>query len=580
MDHSSHFLHQHTRYVPLPPHNPRHPQFPQDPNFQNPRPHHFPHPPAPALPAPPPPTPISYRTIHTPPPPRPFNPPHQSQFVFNTPNYSHHSVEEDRPIPANHHNDFSHPQRVSNRVIIDNDRPRHKLPEFSNQENRCVWNPTRVLADNRPSRPYPPLDFDRKLPQHPFDHESMSPFKPIDKTRYDSEGSSRLRIERIDGYEANTREEILWGRGDENYHRRGDFASNHDTSSADFGILSNQCTSSRDTDSRSGGYIHIYGLEHSNEISRGNRRDGHGESKRWVNDRKAPRGLHDLSFQLDTNDVDAGAGDSGRFMSGKREYYASELGRYNNRGNRESAHEFVRTPKKQIQKKSALLRIQTVKPNHRNREIEQLHYTGYADDSNTNSFRGKEQLGYSGYDIKPDEREGSPVELDISFKSNSLVAKAIVSSSSSAIVSGADVTPVSDTNLTPTQKKRKVLVPDSDSSDLQFSKSSNGTVNLNNSPCKASDTSSSGKDLNLQRNVSTSHTQPCSDATHISNGINVVVQSPKGNNPHGKKEVVQSLGALFQMKLPIFVLQTHMIELCKKIELLAAVLTKLKRVQR
>ncbi|KAI4307225.1 hypothetical protein L6164_030435 [Bauhinia variegata] len=523
MDHSPHFLHQHARRVPVLPHNPRHPQFPQDPNFQNPRPHHCPPPSAPALQTPPPPPPLSYRTIHTPLPPRPYNPPHQSQFVFNTPYYGHHPVEDDRPVSADQHHGFSHPLS-------------HKLPVFGNPENRYgVCNPPKVLAYNRLSSPYPPLVFDRESPQHSFDR----------KLRYDSECRSRLRIDGIDGHEANVRENIVWSRGDEIYHRRGDFASNNDTSSGDFGILSGQCTSSRGVDSKSGGYVHLSGLERGNEISRGNRRDGRGESKRWINDRKAPRGLHDLSLELDTNDIDAGASDSVRFMSGKREYYGSELGRYNNRGNREGAHELIRTPKKQIQKKSALLRIQTFKPNYRNREIEQLHYTGYSDDSNSNSLRGKEQLEYSGYDMKPGEREGSPVELDISFKSNSLVAKAIVSSSSSAIVSGTDMAAYSDTDLIPIQKKEKVMVTDGDSSDLQSPKLSNGAVSLTKSPCIVSDTSSSGKDLNLQKNVSsghshTQHTQTCSNAAHNSQGKNEMVQSPKGTVSGGITNICSS----------------------------------------
>lgn len=121
----------------------------------------------------------------------------------------------------------------------------------------------------------------------------------------------------------------------------------------------------------------------------------------------------------------------------KRDYHGSESVRYSNGNNgsrsnsRECNHvrEFSRTPpKKQIQKKSALLRIQTVKPNHRNRDVEQLRYVP---DSNNNFFRGnKDQHGerYS----KTEERKRSPVELDISFESNSLVAKAIVAAPSTS----------------------------------------------------------------------------------------------------------------------------------------------------
>ncbi|KAJ1395671.1 hypothetical protein SESBI_33233, partial [Sesbania bispinosa] len=176
----------------------------------------------------------------------------------------------------------------------------------------------------------------------------------------------------------------------------------------------------------------------------------------------------------------------------KREYYCSEMVRYNNncRGNSmECGHEFTRTPpKKQIQKKSALLRIQTVKPSHRNHNVEQLRYAGYAPDSNSNFFRSKEQHGYIGHGMKAEEREESPMELDISFESNSLVAKAIVAPSSLGA-------PVSDSNLTPV-------------SDL---------------PCKTNDTSSVGKELSLQKNVVDTSSQPCA------------------GNPRGKNEVAVSV---------------------------------------
>jgi len=123
-----------------------------------------------------------------------------------------------------------------------------------------------------------------------------------------------------------------------------------------------------------------------------------------------------------------------------RDYRDSETGRYSNgsRGNsREFNHpnqgrEFSRTPpKKQIQKKSALLRIQNIKPNHRNRDVEQLRYVN---DSNGNFFRGngKDQHG-RGYMKGEERKKGSPVEVDvdISFESNVFVAKHIVTAAPS-----------------------------------------------------------------------------------------------------------------------------------------------------
>lgn len=322
-------------------------------------------------------------------------------------------------------------------------------------------------------------------------------------------------MEHLDNYEENPRErgDFAWGRGsDGNYHRR------------DFGV---------DVDSKPGGYVHVYSVGCEGEVSRGSSRresrDAHGENKRWINDRKGNRELHDSSFEFGKNEVAAAAGNGNdfRIVSGKRDYYGSELNRYNGRGNnRECGHEFTRTPPhKQIQKKSALLRIQTVKPNHRNRENEQSRYNGYAADSNSNFFRGKEQHGYQGHGMKAEEREGSPVELDISFESNSLVAKAIVAPSSLAVVCDTNTIPVSDTDLCSAEKRKKVSVSDSDCSGLQPAKLSTGAVSLNSSPCKANDTSSSGKDLSLQKNVSDTCSPPCTSVT---------------NKPHGKNEVALS----------------------------------------
>ncbi|KAI9113098.1 hypothetical protein K1719_015623 [Acacia pycnantha] len=528
MDHPSHSHHQHqqARYAPLPPNHMRHSQFPEDPRF---RPHHLPPPPPPPsapTPLPPPPS-LSYRNVRTPP---PYNPPHQSQFSFNAPNYAHGPIEEDRSVSASHPHDFTHSQRVSNRMIIENDRPRQSLPDFDyrSTDNRIGgWNPPRVLSDNRSSRPYPPIDFDRELHhQRPLNHKIAPPYPPTDRVRFNSEGNSRGRVDHIDGYEVKTREEFAWGRVDEKYLRRRDFGSNLNASSGDFGIMSSQSTLSRDLDSENGDYV-LYGLERDNEISRGTRRDGLGDSKRWVNDRKGSRDPHNSSFELGNNE---NGGDGIRVTSGK--YYGSELGRYNNRGNRESGHEFSRAPKKQIQKKSALLRLQMVKPNHKNREIEQLPYTNYGDDSSSNSFRGKDQFEYSGFGVKAEERERSPVELDISFKSNSLVAKAIVAPSSSA-VSDVDITSVSDTDFAPAEKGKNGLASDNDSPDLKPAKPSMAAVNLGGSPCKANLIPSSNKELNLQKKVSDSCSQLCASVATNCHVKNKGAQTPKGIVSHG-----------------------------------------------
>ncbi|XP_071923830.1 uncharacterized protein [Coffea arabica] len=95
--------------------------------------------------------------------------------------------------------------------------------------------------------------------------------------------------------------------------------------------------------------------------------------------------------------------------------------------------------KKQVQKKSALLRIQLGKGNNRNNNRNKSHDNSrysraYYDDSKLSfggSFKGKEKDDFVHPDWKTEgQREKSPVELDVSFKSNALVAKAIKATSS------------------------------------------------------------------------------------------------------------------------------------------------------
>jgi hypothetical protein len=369
-----------------------------------------------------------------------------------------------------------------------------------------------------------PLDLDRNAAQH---HERAFD-RQIDKFRPDSEGSSRFsRVEFNDGFDPNRREreELVWGNrsGD---HRRG--GGHFNSPSRDLGFVSNhnhnhnQNQSLRNFESNSGGYDHRYGSVR-NEGYRGGRIDAD-------HDRQTSREVGDLSYEIGDGDGDRAA----RIGSGKREYFGSEMGRYNNsRGNREGSHEYNRTPRKQIQKKSALLRIQVVKPNHRNRESDQPHYPGYFDKTNSGSFRGKDQFMY-GMDEEVEgeeevvEREGSPVELDVSFKSNSLVAKAIVASSSSAVVSDLDLTPKSE-------KIRKVS--DGDCSNSKSSKLNEGTVNLDSSIRVAKKESASGKDSKQSEekvitcdvgNVCDGSSQPCSSGAGVSLGKSKVERFSKG----------------------------------------------------
>lgn len=115
--------------------------------------------------------------------------------------------------------------------------------------------------------------------------------------------------------------------------------------------------------------------------------------------------------------------------------------------------EVFKSPKKVVQKKSALNRIQFSKSQVRNNRIEENHNTSSRSgelDSKTIRNRRSNRVG--------EESKKNPMELDVSFKSNSLVAKAVEVEGSS--------------NLTP--KKRKASNVSSSSS----TKASDGGANL------------------------------------------------------------------------------------------------------
>ncbi|KAL2317845.1 hypothetical protein Fmac_031721 [Flemingia macrophylla] len=255
---------------------------------------------------------------------------------------------------------------------------------------------------------------------------------------------------------------------------------------------------------RSPGYVRVYSLEFDADVT------GRG-SKRWLQDRG--REFNESCSSL----VNSGSSSSNN-NSDKYYHHGSDLGRYSRGSNgRECVHEFARTPpKKQVQKKSALLRIQTVKPsnNHRNREV----YQGYA---SSEFFRGK-------------EREGSPVEIDISFESNSLVAKAIVAPPSSSVsVPDLNVTPDSDFGY----GERIKRVSEGDCSGLPPVRVSSVIVDLNRSPFKGNHhcSVSGKKEVGVHNNVDAGSSRTSARDPDHSRGENKVPNSGKvGNVSSGK----------------------------------------------
>lgn len=342
---------------------------------------------------------------------------------------------------------------------FDDDLPR-RLPDYIRDDRPDLWDSPRFLPDRWPSRPYPPANLEADSYRRPLDNQPMSPVK----IRRELEGNSRFVGEH------KQREEHILGRGDDNYHRRGQFGSTSNRSSRDFRMVSNQMNHSSPGDN-------LRGLPYD---------DGMDENQRWVHDREVNEDAHFSFIERGSNEIGDAAGI--RVAAGKREHYRcrevnAQLERHSSKGSREDNYEFSRISRKPPQKKSVLLRIQ--KPNYRNREDERLHYLGYLDDNKYSSFRGKEQNMYQNHDMEEQVREGSPVELDVSFKSNSLVAKAIATPSSAG---------VSDLHVTPRNEKvRKVLILNKDSSGSSAIKPSAGTGKLENAALAT--TSSSDKDL-------------------------------------------------------------------------------------
>ncbi|XP_057973394.1 uncharacterized protein At1g21580 [Malania oleifera] len=446
--HHHHHHHHHPRYVPMNPPIPPPPGPPPalagDPPIYAP-PHVHIHPPPPQqfpppLP-PPPPLQPSFRHLPPPLPPSPYDS-FQTQFTFlnpgrpidddSTPHHHHH-----------HHPDFAH---SSKRSLFDDDR-RFRVPEFGTD----LRNRSRVMV--------PPDDrlFEDPEPHfRPFNHGSMSSYRTIDSFRHESEPAFRFRVNHDDRFDQNQREEVVWGRSDsrgDDHGRRGQFILNSNGASTDFEFDNfNSASLLMDYADNLGNYDSRYGLGSESELFRNDRGDGVSERQRWGHTHVR----HDFELGNKQNGDGDDDGDGFWVASGKRMARTLESGKYNSRGDREGGGEFDRTPRKKSQKKSVLLRLQ--KPTARNRNGE--HSAAYFDDSQPSSFRGKDTLMYSDHRVE-EERVGSPVELDVSFRSNVLVAKPIAASLNPTVVSARTLNPRN-------RKFRKVTEPNRDSSNLQL----------------------------------------------------------------------------------------------------------------
>ncbi|XP_021891027.1 uncharacterized protein LOC110809476, partial [Carica papaya] len=417
------YLHQNNshRYAPFsPPPPPRPPRPPRPPHsfHENPTfygnhhhhhsyhalpPHQLPLPPIPPSQPQPQQQLPSYRPF---PPQRPYD---LRQFIYNPhpdDRMNHHPRSQPAaPSSSSHHqfHDLPDSSWPTHRVILN-----HRVSPVKREVRPDLWDYlTRVGTENRPHQHHHVDDLDH---HRQFDGRTVSQDRTIDRFRQDLEGDFRFREELSNrGFGHNVREDYARDMIEENYN------CHSDRSSRDVGLVM------RVYESNSSHYDNSYGSASEEGVIRSNARDGSTDNPIWVDERD----IRDSAIEMENAEIDDG--EVARILSRKVGSHITPAERYNDKGSRESSHELGRTPWKQIQKKSAFLRIQMAKPNHRNREDNRLHYSGYFEDTKSSSFRGKGSMA------EDKEREGSPMELDVSFKSNSLVAKAIVAPSSSNI---------------------------------------------------------------------------------------------------------------------------------------------------
>ncbi|GLT77926.1 hypothetical protein SLA2020_494800 [Shorea laevis] len=462
--------------------------------------------------APPPLPPQHHQSYHTLPAPSPPRPPQHHPY------HSHHAqLTNSSNFNPNPNSTHQLRELPPHRHLFEKERP-HRVPDFETWAD--FW------TDNQGPRQHPVATLDRESHYHQL---GRRPVSPIDSFGHDLEGSSRFRNEHYgDRFEQTQKaEDFVWVHGD----RQGP-----DRSSRDFGIVSKGFELNLvSVDNR---YESAY---HHEVISRG-MSDGMPENVRWGQDRQGLRDLHLRDELIEVGNSDVGNRDEPRIFFRKLEYHDSEVERYTDRGSGDGSQEFNHTPRKQIQKRSAFLRIQMAKPNYRSREDERSHYMSHSSEVKLGSFRGKDQLAHLDHGMEEEGREESEVELDVSFKSNSLVAKAIVVSSSCP--------PVSDSSLTPRASKiRKVMASNKDSSSSPLAKVNEGSVKVDDSTHNSNNNAPTSEDLKQSEakrasgifDVQDTARKSCSNGTNASPRKSKVDRFPKVATKHdGSSNVVSS----------------------------------------
>ncbi|KAM7514771.1 hypothetical protein LguiA_004354 [Lonicera macranthoides] len=388
------FNHHHHRYVP---HRPT--LSPSD--HRNPpylRHHHH-------LPPPPPPPQLPLPLPPAPPPPPPYNP-HQSQFTFLNPH---------PPLPHS-----PPPPRVSNRTLIDHNHHHYRnYPDPHPHPPRVSYRPTdNYIRD---------LDLEERSNNYRFRDGSVDGYRDSNLPNPQFLWHDRRRrggVDDLDNFDQNI--------DSYRYDRRSNRYLSDSDRSRDFDTYNDSYNGPNSNVS----HDFVAGFERNVEEpyvpmldGEGFRRNRDDENRRWGRI-DSPIGTERYDFEF--------SGEIVPYVSTRRAPNVHTLGKFNDRG-KLGREEFIGTPKKQIQKKSALLRIG--KPNHRNKSNDHFSKSPF-DDSNTNTFKGKDKgpIVYPEHETEKDMM-GSPVELDVSFKSNSLVAKAIMTPSSPVSVANRYLSP-------------------------------------------------------------------------------------------------------------------------------------------
>ncbi|XP_042479792.1 uncharacterized protein At1g21580 isoform X2 [Macadamia integrifolia] len=496
-----HHHHNNNRYAPVAP-----PRLSGDRNFYHH--HHLPPPPQPPPPPPPPPTQPPFPPI--------YHHHHRHPSQFPLPN-SHPIIENDprRQYPFEVERLPRAP--VSDRIIFDH----HRQPQFPDDHRHLpdAWDPPPPRVPPQLPRTFP-VNWENEPTRNPLSAHPMSPYRSAsdgnfnDRKRFvDDQESSQFLEYPMDGFERNQNDEFFYDQSDNRVSTSGSSHSNYFRNRISF----DNSVSTRNYAQSVGNH----GMNFNFESDNGRSRDGRGagdctdEGRIWVSTRPNSRDAGTFVNGIEIGDKEIMGEDDDRVVSGKRFQYMTKMGKFNNRIGNEGSQEIVHTPKKKPQKLSALQRIQLGKATPR-----KLHSSAYFDDSNSGSFRSKGPLVFSDQRSE-EERVSSPVELDVSFKSNSLVAKQVVAPSSPVVGSNGS-------SILKTKRINKVMTPVSVSP-------SKGPVSGDGSLLGVDDASSSDKGpMHLEEKHTVSGTavmddvgsQSCSSVVNLSIGKKAKEGSP------------------------------------------------------